>query len=172
MLERILGTRLVLVLYPLFCKYLQTNICRALYRPVNEANIYVIRVVFIYSIDIKYLYPWNTTKMVYNEDGGWGTIIFFTDKGQFIKWQWGPVAYSKFRGSHQKCSVKKVFLEISQNSQENTCARVSFLIKLQAWDCNFIKKETLVKVFCEISKNTFLRRKLLVGASVNYRKRG
>ena len=29
------------------------------------------------------------------------------------------------------CSVKKVFLEISQNSQENTCARVFFLIKLQ-----------------------------------------
>ena len=29
---------------------------------------------------------------------------------------------------------KKVFLQISQNSQENTCARVSFLIKLQAWD--------------------------------------
>ena len=32
----------------------------------------------------------------------------------------------------QRCSVKKVFLEISQNSQENTCARDSFLIKLQA----------------------------------------
>ena len=32
----------------------------------------------------------------------------------------------------QSCSVKKVFLEISQNSQENTFARVSFLIKLQA----------------------------------------
>ena len=27
---------------------------------------------------------------------------------------------------------KKVLLQISQNSQENTCARVSFLIKLQA----------------------------------------
>ena len=26
----------------------------------------------------------------------------------------------------QRCSVKKVFLEISLNSQENTCARVSF----------------------------------------------
>ena len=42
-----------------------------------------------------------------------------------------------------------VVLEISQNSQENTCARVSFLIKLQ----------TLAQVFscefCEISKNTF-----------------
>ena len=37
--------------------------------------------------------------------------------------------------SHQRCSVKKVFLKILQNSQENTCARVSFLIKLQtaAW---------------------------------------
>ena len=32
----------------------------------------------------------------------------------------------------QTCSVKKVFLIISQNLQENTCARVSFLIKLQA----------------------------------------
>ena len=32
----------------------------------------------------------------------------------------------------QRCSVKKVFLEISQNSQENTCANVSFLIMLQA----------------------------------------
>ena len=33
----------------------------------------------------------------------------------------------------RRCSVKKMFLEISQNSQENTCVRVSFLIKLQAW---------------------------------------
>ena len=32
----------------------------------------------------------------------------------------------------QRCSAKKVFLEISQNSQENTCAKISFLIKLQA----------------------------------------
>ena len=27
----------------------------------------------------------------------------------------------------QRCSVKKVFLEISKNSQKNTCAGVSFL---------------------------------------------
>ena len=32
----------------------------------------------------------------------------------------------------QKCSVKKVFLKISQNSQKNTYARVSFLIRLHA----------------------------------------
>ena len=50
---------------------------------------------------------------------------------------------------------KSFFLEISQNSQENTCANVSFLIKLQAW--GFIKKETDTGVsgkFCKISKNT------------------
>ena len=33
------------------------------------------------------------------------------------------------RSNHLRCSVKKVFLEISQNSQENTCARVPFFIK-------------------------------------------
>ena len=38
---------------------------------------------------------------------------------------------------------KKVFLEITQNSQENTCTRVSFLIKLQA--CAFIEKGTLAQ---------------------------
>ena len=32
----------------------------------------------------------------------------------------------------RRCSIKKVFLEISQNSKENTSARDSFLIKLQA----------------------------------------
>ena len=32
----------------------------------------------------------------------------------------------------QRCSIKKVFLEILENSEENTCARVSFLIQLQA----------------------------------------
>ena len=37
----------------------------------------------------------------------------------------------------QKCSVKKMFLEISQNLQENTRASVSFLIKLQAIGLQF-----------------------------------
>ena len=59
----------------------------------------------------------------------------------------------------QRCFVKNVFLEISPNSQENTCVTVSFLVKLQAKACNFIKKEALAQVisceFYEISKNTF-----------------
>ena len=71
----------------------------------------------------------------------------------------------------QSCYIKKVFLEISQNSHENTCARVSFLIKLQA--CNVIKKETLAQVFscefCEIPKNAFSYRTPPVAASVSYK---
>ena len=58
-----------------------------------------------------------------------------------------------------------MFLEISQNSQENTCAKISFLT-------NFIKKETLAEVFscefCEISMNTLYYRTPLVAASINY----
>ena len=58
----------------------------------------------------------------------------------------------------QGCSVKMLFLGISQNSQENTCARVSVLIKILAEACNFLKTEALAQVFscefCEISKKT------------------
>ena len=39
---------------------------------------------------------------------------------------------SQSRSSHRRCSVKKVFLEISQNSQGNTCARIS-LFKKRPW---------------------------------------
>ena len=54
----------------------------------------------------------------------------------------------------QRCSVKKEFLKISQNSQT----------------CNFITKETLAQVFssefCEISKNTISNWPFTVAASV------
>ena len=59
-----------------------------------------------------------------------------------------------------------MFLEISQNSQENTSARVSYL---QVSACNFIKKETLAQVFScefwEISKDIFFYRTPPVAAS-------
>ena len=45
----------------------------------------------------------------------------------------------------QMGSVKNVFLKFLQNSQENTCARASFLIKLPV--CKFIKNEILAQVF-------------------------
>ena len=73
------------------------------------------------------------------------------------------------RSSHQRCSLKKVFLEISQSSQENTCARVSFFNKVAGLACNFIKKEALAHVFScefrEISKNTFFTEHLWLTAS-------
>ena len=69
----------------------------------------------------------------------------------------------------QRCSVKKEFLEISQNSQENTCARVK-VAALRPEACNVIKKETLAQVFscefCQMSKNTFFYRTHPVAASV------
>ena len=64
------------------------------------------------------------------------------------------------RSSHQQVFYKNVFLKISQNSEENTCVRASFLKTLQSSVCNFIKKDTLTQVFscepCEISlQNTY-----------------
>ena len=72
-------------------------------------------------------------------------------------------------GVTQRCSVKKEFLEISQNSQENTCARIK-VAALRPEACNVIKKETLAQVFscefCQMSKNTFFYRTHPVAASV------
>ena len=45
-----------------------------------------------------------------------------------------------FRISHRRYSVKKVFFKISQNSQENTCARVSFFKKVACLRAATIKK--------------------------------
>ena len=40
-----------------------------------------------------------------------------------------------------------------RSGKSGGCARVSFIIKLQAEACNFIKKETLAQVFsCEFCK--------------------
>ena len=75
----------------------------------------------------------------------------------------------QYRSSQPECSVRKVLLESPQSSQKNTCARVSFLIKLQVSACNFLKKETLAQVFfcefCEISTNNFSYRTPPVVAS-------
>ena len=52
------------------------------------------------------------------------------------------------------CSVKKVFLEILQNSQENTCARASLLIELQASGLQlYLKRDSGTDVFLWISRN-------------------
>ena len=46
--------------------------------------------------------------------------------------------------------LKKVLLKISENSQENTCPRASFLLSCRPQTSNFIKKEALAQIFyCE-----------------------
>ena len=56
----------------------------------------------------------------------------------------------------RRCSVKKVFLRIPQTSQENTCARVSFLIKLKALHATLLK-ETLRHRCFPVNFSKFLR---------------
>ena len=61
-----------------------------------------------------------------------------------------------------RCSVENVSLKFLQNSQENTCARISFLISWWPEAGSFIKKESLAQVFsyefCEMFKKTFFYR--------------
>ena len=59
-----------------------------------------------------------------------------------------------------------LFLEISQNSQENTRTRVSFLIKLPALTLQlYLKRETMAQVFfpvnfAKVLKAAFLYKQL------------
>ena len=79
----------------------------------------------------------------------WVLSIFLT-KGlnKYIKLLCEMKLWDKLR----RCSVKKVFLEISQNLPENTCAGVSFLIKSQ------VSQHRCFQVnFVEFFKNTFLQ---------------
>ena len=62
------------------------------------------------------------------------------------------------------CSIKKVFLEILQNSRKSTSARVSFLIKLQADPATLLKKRLRHRCFpvnfAKFSRTPFLKEHL------------
>ena len=45
-----------------------------------------------------------------------------------------------FRSSHRSCSVKKLFLNVLQNSKESSCVGVSFLLNLQSAPATLLKK--------------------------------
>ena len=79
-------------------------------------------------------------------------------------------SFNSGRSIQRRCSVRKGVLENFAKFTRKHLCRSLFLIKLQT-ACNFIKKETLAKVFsyefCEISKNTFCYRTPLLAASVN-----
>ena len=54
----------------------------------------------------------------------------------------------------QRCPIKKVFPEISQNSQKNTCTRVSLLKKSEF--CKISSSALSYRTPPEIKQNTFL----------------
>ena len=60
---------------------------------------------------------------------------------------------TNFRSNRPEVFSKKGVLKNFAKSQENTCARVSFLIKLLFQGCNLIKKDALTQMFsCEFCK--------------------
>ena len=66
-----------------------------------------------------------------------------------------------------------MFLKILQNSQENTCAKVSFLIKLQAPNLQFYFKKAssagaFSREFYEIFTSTYFVEHMRTIASVTY----
>ena len=69
----------------------------------------------------------------------------------------------------RKCSEKRVFLNILQNSEESNSAGVSFSTKLQANSC---RKEIAAHVFsyknCEIFKNIFLKEHLWMTVDMKF----
>ena len=104
----------------------------------------------------------------------WGKLYVFTDcklifknfhfKISNKKYQIGLLSKIYAEAVVQRCSVKKLFLEISQNLKVNTCARVSFLVKLQASGLQLYWKRGSGKL-CEVSKNTFFKEHLWTTAS-------
>ena len=58
-------------------------------------------------------------------------------------------SYINTKAVARRCSTKKLFLKISQNLQENTCAGVS-LVKLPQFICNKVvdKSATLLQNLC------------------------
>ena len=93
-------------------------------------------------------YTWQTIKLIHEHklERGFQALHLAVKHFSYKKWWYTetssiPRYFLWFlEAVAQRCSVKKVFLKISQSSQESTCARASFLIK-------FIKKETLGQIF-------------------------
>ena len=87
--------------------------------------------------------------------------IFLTNKN--LNWR------SLYRSSHRRCSVRKVFLEIWQNSQENTCTRISLFNKVAGLRFATLLEKRLwhrcFPGFYEISKNTFFTEHILATVS-------
>ena len=104
---------------------------------------------------------WNNDKSKYNFNKKFSSYYKLSYAGDiFVRTR---KKIDEFRSSHWRYSVKKVFLEIPQNSQENTCASVSFLIKLLALGVT----QVISCGFRKISKNNFSTEHLWTTASMS-----
>ena len=92
----------------------------------------------------------------------WNFEISFLSVTKFI---------ANFTNKHVITSTN-VFVEILRNSQENTSARDSFLLKLQALSLQLYYKESMAEVFsckfCKISKNIVFYRTPPVAGSLQH----
>ena len=78
------------------------------------------------------------------------------------------VTVDKFRSSHPDVLLKKVLLKTSQNSQKNTCASVSFSIKLQASGfCELLELENWRKTMHSVLPREILESRDLFRTLVN-----
>ena len=68
------------------------------------------------------------------------------------------------RNNHRRCSMKNVFLKIWQNSQENTCVRVSFVNKIIGWGPQLYLKRDWRRCF-PVNFAKFLRTPFLQNTS-------
>ena len=95
-------------------------------------------------------------KTVFSETKAIGHLIYYSLKHLQINCDCATFYHISigrfFRSSHWRCSKNNVFWKLSQNSQENTCTRVSFLIKLQAEEHRCFPVN-----FAKFSKTPFLQ---------------
>ena len=100
-------------------------------------------------------YPWNGGQITPVTPG-----LFLTTSEILRMKEERHVDSQNFQRQAPDAFFKMEVLKISQNSQENACARFSFLIKLQSPNCYFINKEPLAQVFSQesakISRTIFL----------------
>ena len=89
--------------------------------------------------------------------------ILSTEKYQMIKQVFLQTMF-RTEAVAQRCSVKKVLLKISQNSQENTCARASFNKVAGLRSANLFKKRFWHRCFpvhfAKFPRTPFLRERL------------
>ena len=90
--------------------------------------------------------------------------IYKTKEGNERRWNICEHLEQYAEAVAQKSSVKKLLLKISQNSRKSTCARVSLLIKLQAWPATLLKKSLWHRYFpvnfAKILRTPFLKKHL------------